>query len=159
MALGKRGGSGLELGSGVVQYTRSLSGKRIAISSQMEDDFPAEMKIYTNEKLNNSPQKGLLEALPHDILVRILCGVDHDDLKQLFHVSKLIREATIVAKKWHFEFSTPTKSTFSMRNFNDVAPSDDVEEIEAPNAPIISRTHKSQLSKKKLISISKALFT
>lgn len=25
--------------------------------------------------------------------IRVLCGVDHDDLKRLFHVSKPIREA------------------------------------------------------------------
>jgi hypothetical protein len=28
--------------------------------------------------------------------IRVLCGVDHDDLKQLFHVSKVIREAVSV---------------------------------------------------------------
>uniref|UniRef100_A0A6N2KPS9 F-box domain-containing protein n=1 Tax=Salix viminalis TaxID=40686 RepID=A0A6N2KPS9_SALVM len=45
------------------------------------------------------PEKSNLESLPQDILIRVLCGVDHDDLKQLFHVSKVIREATSIAKE------------------------------------------------------------
>lgn len=151
MVLGKRRGSGLGLGSGVVQYTRSMSGKRIAISTNVEVDFSDESKIHSNKKFDQIQ----LEALPQDILVRILCCVDHHNLKQLFHVSKLIREATIAAYKWHFEYSTPTKRTFSIRHYND---NNDVEDIEAPNAPIISRIHKSQLSKKELASISKVLF-
>lgn len=28
-----------------------------------------------------------------DLQIRVLCGVEHDDLKRLFHVSKSIREA------------------------------------------------------------------
>ncbi|GMP74880.1 hypothetical protein CsSME_00032148 [Camellia sinensis var. sinensis] len=102
MALGKRCGSnvkrdneGLGLGSGFVRYTRSMSGKRIALSSNMEVDSTVttpRMKKHCSEKMM-SFDKSLLEALPQDILIRILCNVDHDDLKQLFHVSKPIREA------------------------------------------------------------------
>ncbi|XP_062014817.1 F-box protein At1g61340-like [Rosa rugosa] len=66
-----------------------------------------------------------LEALPQETLIKILCGVDNEDLKQLFHVSKAIREATLIAKQWHFAYSTP-------RN---IRTNDDLDEIEAPNAP------------------------
>ncbi|GAU33527.1 hypothetical protein TSUD_386720, partial [Trifolium subterraneum] len=48
-----------------------------------------------------------LEALPQDILLHVLCGVDHDDLEQLFRVSKIIREATLIVEESHFNFSTP----------------------------------------------------
>ncbi|KAL2343097.1 hypothetical protein Fmac_004382 [Flemingia macrophylla] len=54
----------------------------------------------------------LLKALPQDILVQVLCGVDHEVLKQVFHVSKTIREATLIVKDLHFEYSTPKKKTF-----------------------------------------------
>ncbi|GMP34756.1 hypothetical protein CsSME_00007496 [Camellia sinensis var. sinensis] len=85
------------LGLGFVRYTRSMSGKRIALSSNMEVDSTVttpRMKKPRSEKML-SFDKSLLEALPQDILIRILCNVDHDDLKQLFHVSKPIREAVI----------------------------------------------------------------
>ncbi|KAE8732490.1 telomerase Cajal body protein 1-like [Hibiscus syriacus] len=39
----------------------------------------------------------------------VIYGVDHDDLKQLFNISKSIREATVIAKKLHFAYRTPTK--------------------------------------------------
>ncbi|KAI8537079.1 hypothetical protein RHMOL_Rhmol10G0307100 [Rhododendron molle] len=43
--------------------------------------------------------------------IRILCGVDHGDLKRLFNVSKMFREATLVARKWHFAYNTPVKTS------------------------------------------------
>lgn len=37
--------------------------------------------------------------------IRVLCGVNHEDLKQLFHVSKTIREAvSILIFKSIFDF-------------------------------------------------------
>ncbi|WJX16090.1 hypothetical protein P8452_06167 [Trifolium repens] len=48
-----------------------------------------------------------LEALPQDILLYVLCGVDHADLKQLFRVSKTIRKATLIVEESYFNFSTP----------------------------------------------------
>ncbi|KAL5096590.1 hypothetical protein RYX36_000917, partial [Vicia faba] len=44
--------------------------------------------------------------------LHVLCGVDHDDLKQLFHVSKITREATLMVKESHFMFTTPKKKSF-----------------------------------------------
>ncbi|KAL7243875.1 hypothetical protein ACSBR1_016148 [Camellia fascicularis] len=166
MALGKRCGSnvkrdneGLGLGLGFVRYTRSMSGKRIALSSNMELDSTVttpRMKKHCSEKMM-SFDKSLLEALPQDILIRILCNVDHDDLKQLFHVSKPIREATLIAKQWHFAYSTPTK-TLAFRNSIDLGDAGDIEEVEAPNAPKQFRNQRSRLSRKKLADISVALF-
>lgn len=101
-------------------------------------------------------EKSALEDLPPEILIRILCGVEHDDLKSLIFVSKAIKEATLVARDSHFAFSTPRKTTVGFQNayffceFN--------EEIEAPNAPKQSRILKHKLSRKKLSDISLALF-
>ncbi|CAJ2651034.1 unnamed protein product [Trifolium pratense] len=55
----------------------------------------------------NSAHISSLETLPHDILLRVLCGVEHDDLEQLFYVSRTIRKATLIVEELHFNFSTP----------------------------------------------------
>ncbi|XP_019170912.1 PREDICTED: F-box protein SKIP27-like [Ipomoea nil] len=108
--------------------------------------------------------KSALEALPQDILIRIVCGVDHDDLRALFHVSKTLREVTLVAKKLHFEYSTPKKMVHFWKNDDD---DDDFGEfnndnngvvVAAPNAPKHLRVTRSRLISKKLAGISVALF-
>ncbi|CAK7350714.1 unnamed protein product [Dovyalis caffra] len=103
------------------------------------------------------PEKSNLESLPQDILIRVLCGVDHDDLKQLFHVSKVIREATLIAKQWHFAYSTPRKSQ-AFRTPIDLENPSELNEIEAPNAPKHRRSYKSQLNRKSIADVSVALF-
>ena len=66
---------------------------------------------------------------------------------------------TLVAKKMHFEYSTPTKS-LAFRNSIDLGDVEkDFEEIEAPNAPKQIRTCQSRLRGKKLADISVALFS
>ncbi|KAI8018895.1 F-box protein [Camellia lanceoleosa] len=144
------------LGLGFVRYTRSMSGKRIALSSNMEVDSTVTtpiMKKPRSEKMM-SFDKSLLEALPQDILIRILCNVDHGDLKQLFHVSKPIREATLIAKQWHFAYTTPTTNLA----FPNSIVLGDIEEVEATNAFEQFRNQRSRLSRKKLVDISVALF-
>ncbi|KDP20884.1 hypothetical protein JCGZ_21355 [Jatropha curcas] len=146
------------LGFGFVKYTRSFGRKRILISNS-EDFLPLDSPIQTPLKrhCNLEPEKSALESLPQDILVKILCGVDHDDLKQLFHVSTVIREATLVAKKWHFAYSTP-KKTPAFRTSIDFENPSEFEDIEAPNAPKVPRSYKSRLNGKNLADISVALF-
>ncbi|KAL2589138.1 hypothetical protein AAZV13_13G211100 [Glycine max] len=63
--------------------------------------------------ISSNSKKCPFEALSRDILVQALCGVDHKDLKQLFHVSKMIREVTMMAKE-HFDICTP--KTFAFLN-------------------------------------------
>nr|VDD08806.1 unnamed protein product [Brassica oleracea] len=82
--------------------------------------------------------------LSYSILVRIICRVEHEDLKQLFHVSKTVREATLIAKQSHFAYSTPRKtSVFQHRRFSLDKPfglgDGDDYEIEAPGAPLQKR--------------------
>nr|DAD23052.1 TPA_asm: hypothetical protein HUJ06_024515 [Nelumbo nucifera] len=90
--------------------------------------------------------------------VQVLCGVDHDDLKQLFHVSKTIREATLIAKQSHFAYCTPSKSLAGVRSFSVVEDSSKLDAEEAPNAPRQQRILGSRLNRKKLADISVALF-
>ena len=88
-------------------------------------------------------EKSILESLPQDILIRILCGVDHDDLKQLFHVSRTIRDATIKTRKSHFAYSTPSK-VLVFRDSLDWEEPSSFEELQTPNAPKQSRRGRSR---------------
>lgn len=166
MALGKKCGlnekkGGNEgLGLGFVTRTRSFGRKRVVISNDMYADYDSvrtPTKKHCVEDFDLDQEKSLLEALPQDILIRVLCGVDHDDLKRLFHVSKAIQEATLIAKKWHFAYSTPKKA-LPFRSPFDLEDASEFEEVEAPNAPKQLRVPRSRLSKKKLGDISVALF-
>ncbi|XP_021887056.1 F-box protein SKIP27-like [Carica papaya] len=163
----RRGGANAEqevLELGVVKYTRGLGRKRIVISNVEESSLsPLDSVIRTPLKRQCSGrmifgfEKSPLEALPQDILIRILCGVDHEDLKQLFHVSKAIREATLFAKKSHFAYTTPRK-TAVFRTPIDFDDSSELDDIEAPNAPRQERNYRSRLTGRSLASISVALF-
>ncbi|KAJ4901990.1 hypothetical protein Rs2_15941 [Raphanus sativus] len=103
-----------------------------------------ERKISSKKLSSASCQSGELEDLHLDILVRIICGVEHEDLKQLFHVSKTVREATLIAKQLHFAYSTPRKtSVFQHSKFGLDKPfglgDGYAYEIEAPGAPLQKR--------------------
>ncbi|GJQ90749.1 F-box protein SKIP27-like protein [Tanacetum coccineum] len=89
---------------GRVKRTSSLGRKRVLILNHMEFDSVNDVgtpkkKQFLEESCGFCCEKSLLEAMPQEILIKILCGVDHDDLKRLFHVSKTIREAVVIAKK------------------------------------------------------------
>lgn len=139
---------------------------RVFIFNELLDDdltcttTPTKKQLYCidNSDFIICEKKSLLEALPQEILIRILCGVDHDDLTRLFHVSKLIREATLIVKEWHFAYVTPIRA-LPFRNSFDLEDSTEFDKMEAPNAPKPVRVSRSQLSKKKLGDISVALFT
>ncbi|CAG7885633.1 unnamed protein product [Brassica rapa] len=159
------GGLGLELELELVQYKRGFGRKRVLISSGDEIcDSPVgktSSKKLCDEASAAGGQSRELEDLPLDILVnlsfydlwiilsylillRIICGVEHEDLKQLFHVSKAVREATLIAKQSHFAYSTPRKtSVFERSRFGLDKPSGlgdgDDYEIEAPAAPLQKR--------------------
>ncbi|XP_031099721.1 F-box protein At1g61340-like [Ipomoea triloba] len=68
---------------------------RVVLSSALQfDDFipNIETKKPCREISFPSYDKSLLESFPQDVLIRIILGLDHDDLSRLFHVSKTIRE-------------------------------------------------------------------
>ncbi|GJY60322.1 RNA-directed DNA polymerase, eukaryota, reverse transcriptase zinc-binding domain protein [Tanacetum coccineum] len=132
--------------------------KRIFILNEMDMDMDVDMVTPKKRAIGNcfGVERSFLEALPQDVLIKVLCGVEHDDLKRLFHVSKPIREAAMIAKKLHFEYSTPKKIP-AFRCSVDQS-SLEFDEIEAPNAPRQLRVARSRLNKKKLANLSVALF-
>ncbi|CAM8988156.1 unnamed protein product [Rhodiola kirilowii] len=156
---GKNGAEGDLIGLGAVRATRGLGRKRVGISKEEESccsEFRPQLKRQCSEKFEfESHMSPLDEALPQELLIRVLCGVEHDDLKQLMLVSKSVKEAALVAKKMHFEYSTPRKIK-AFRNpveINDIG-----EEIEVPNAPRQCRIGKRRISLKTKEDLAVALF-
>nr|XP_043626363.1 F-box protein SKIP27-like [Erigeron canadensis] len=143
---------------GVVRRTSSFGRKRIFISNEIEDiDMISSPSKKPSIRKDFGPQVSFLEALPQDILIRVLCGVEHDDLKTLVRVSKLICEAAMLAKKLHFAYSTPKKVP-AFRCALDQSSVLAVDEIEAPNAPKRLRVTRSRLDRNKIGDLSVALF-
>ncbi|XP_062023525.1 F-box protein SKIP27-like [Rosa rugosa] len=139
-------------GGGEEGFVRALGRKRIEIP----DAGPkTPLKKQRSEcfafDFDFEGESSKLEALPREILIKILCGVDHEDLKQLFSVSKAIREATLIAKQLHFVYSTPRKIPAFRTKIDFSESNDELDEIEAPNAP---RLHRELPSRKKLEEIS-----
>nr|AFK39960.1 unknown [Lotus japonicus] len=138
--------------------TLSMGRKRVVVTNNVENDsVMTPLKRVCSGRINFNSERSRLEALPLDVLIRVLCGVDHEDLEQLLHVSKTIREATEIARDFHFEYSTPKKKTFGFRSPFDIEDANEFEEIEAPKAPL-RKSVKSKLSGKNLGGISVALF-
>lgn len=166
-------GKGNEEGFGI-GLVRSTSFGRKRVSFSMDDIMEVE-SLNSLESLPNKKQcgaantsftsweKSALESLHQDILIQILCGVEHDDLKSLFHVCKTIREATLIVKQLHFAYSTPKKNRLQISDAigEDLEKMLDLNEDEAGGclAPRQSRVPRSRISKKKLSDISVALFT
>ncbi|GER54084.1 F-box family protein [Striga asiatica] len=157
MAIGKKcrsranGGYGM----GLVRST-SFGRKRVFLSNVISSDFqsedlaattPSKRRCFDQDSVSIE-SKSVLEDLPQEILIKILCGVEHDDLKRLFFVSKAIREAH------HFAYSTPRKTV----GFQDEWQFGNFDEAEAPNAPKQLRVPRRKLSAKKLVDISVKLF-
>lgn len=171
-----------------VGFVRSLSRKRILVrsASATEDhhcsDFEGsagplkrqcsiDVDAYESPEMNTS--KSVLESLPQEILIKIICGVDHDDLEQLYQVSKPVYEAAKIARDTHFAYSTPTKIRV-FRNWISNSPGKDnhssgsEEEESAPNAPVrprrfkaskhVDRKLKKKMPEDTLCDISIALF-
>ncbi|XP_051128805.1 F-box protein At1g61340-like [Andrographis paniculata] len=133
-------------GSSVVRSS-SFGRKRVAADMEFESAAAAGKRFA-----GQSP----LESLPQELLIRIVCGVEHDDLQSLLSVSKALREAALVAKHAHFAYRTPRKKSLGWRNTGVLG---DWEDVEAPNAPKQTRVSASRLgSGKKLADISVALF-
>ncbi|CAJ1961538.1 unnamed protein product [Sphenostylis stenocarpa] len=125
---------------GLADYsnTLSLGRKRVVVSNDLEPSpqVTTPLKRIRSGEISLNSEMSLFEALPQDLLVKVLCGVDHEDLKQLFHVSITIREATLIAKELHFEFSTPKKKTFAFLNRSDLENANVYKEIKTPKAPL-----------------------
>ncbi|XP_073302055.1 F-box protein At1g61340-like [Primulina huaijiensis] len=156
MAFGIKSGADLVRANDgyVIGLVRSTSFGRKRVAFGDDSFFCTSSKKHCYQDSFLPVDKSALEALPQDILIRILCGVEHDDLKRLFFVSKTIRETTVIVKQTHFAYRTPMKTV----RFQRVDIFGDFDEGEAPNAPKQSRVPRSRLCKKKLADISVALF-
>ncbi|CAN1182129.1 F-box protein At1g61340 [Linum perenne] len=105
-----------------VRCSQSFGRKRIPISQNLEflDDM---------EETSPRPRAPLKRLCS----IKILCGVNHDDLKQLLLVSKPIVEATSIVKRLHFAYSTPTK-VWAFRSSSPFDFESEAEEIKTPGA-------------------------
>ncbi|KAK4490481.1 hypothetical protein RD792_001158 [Penstemon davidsonii] len=65
-----------------------------------------------------------LESLPSDLLVKILCHLHHDQLRAVFHVSQKVRKAVIIARQFHFNYTTPDRTRQEMLNTMTPLPTD-----------------------------------
>ncbi|GAA0164876.1 hypothetical protein LIER_20414 [Lithospermum erythrorhizon] len=140
---------------GLVRST-SFGRKRVALTNVTQDFCGLdECPLKRDTNCSDLAGKSSLGSLPQDVLVRVLCGVNHDDLKSLYDVSRSIKEAAMIAKRLHFEYSTPRKTV----GFQSAADNEELSDIEAPNAPKQSRIRRSVMSRKNLSDISAALFT
>lgn len=131
--------------------TRILGRKRVAVSPAPSPSGPHSpvrtLRKQRNTRLHMDDTISLLEPLPQDVLVKVLCKVNHSDLRQLLLVSKPISEATVVARELHFAFATPS-SKAAFRG------DEGGEEEEGPGAPKQHRVARSRLRGKNLASIA-----
>lgn len=65
-------------------------------------------------RVEDCPSESRLESLPMDLLVKILCHLHHDQLRAVFHVSQRIRKAVVIARQFHFNYTTPDRSRQEM---------------------------------------------
>ncbi|KAL6551995.1 hypothetical protein OROGR_008149 [Orobanche gracilis] len=86
--------------------------------------------LFSSYKLQNTPRtpcavgnesESRLESLPIDLLLRlrlvkILCHLHHDQLRAVFHVSQKIRKAVVIARQFHFNYTTPDRTRQEMLN-------------------------------------------
>lgn len=142
--------------------SRSFGSKRVALAANdnmvvnFYDSTPAK-KLCPGQVSSFISQKSPIECLPQDILIQVLCGVEHDDLGNLILVSRAISEAALAAKQLHFVYSTP-KKTIGFRDSVIAGDHQDLDDIGALAPKVSRRVRRSWLNKKKLSEISVQLF-
>lgn len=81
--------------------------------------------LFSLNNIGNTPKtpraekleyESRIESLPLDLLVKILCHLHHDQLRAVFHVSQKIRKAVVIARQFHFNYTTPDRSRQEMLN-------------------------------------------
>ncbi|KAL2520197.1 F-box protein SKIP27-like [Forsythia ovata] len=121
-----------EYGMRLVRIT-SFGRKRVALSNiNLEFDGHDDCILKTSTKKHCYEDSFLLEGLPQDNL----------------------NKPTLITKQWHFAYITPRK-TVGFQNVEDLGEFNDFEALNAPKQSMVPR---SQLSAKKLVDISVALF-
>ncbi|KAL6856069.1 hypothetical protein ACP4OV_018871 [Aristida adscensionis] len=132
--------------------TRILGRKRVAVSPAPGSPGPHSpvrtLRKQRSTRLHMDDGVSLLESLPQDVLIKLLCKVNHSDLRQLLLVSKPVSEATVVARELHFAFATPSAKA----GFRDEDGGE--EEDGGPGAPRQRRVARSRLRGKELASVA-----
>ncbi|KAL6657796.1 hypothetical protein ACP70R_005576 [Stipagrostis hirtigluma subsp. patula] len=131
--------------------TRILGRKRVAVSPTPGSSGPHSpvrtLRKQRSTRLHMDDAVSLLESLPQDVLIKLLCKVNHSDLRQLLLVSKPVSEATVVARELHFKFATPSaKAAFRGEE------GDELED--GPGAPEQHRVARSRLRGKNMASVA-----
>ncbi|KAL5196990.1 hypothetical protein ABZP36_000502 [Zizania latifolia] len=131
--------------------TRILRRKRVAVSPAPVPSGPHSpvrtLRKQRSTRLHMDDTLNLVESLPQEILVKVMCKLNHSDLRQLLLVSKPVSEATKVATELHFAFATPScKAAFRGDEGG--------EEEECPGAPKQRRVARSRIRGKNLESIT-----
>ncbi|KAI3451396.1 hypothetical protein Pfo_008061 [Paulownia fortunei] len=94
---------------------------------------PGPPDVFSQNNLQNTPRtpraeecesESRLESLPIDLLVKILCHLHHDQLRAVFHVSQKIRKAVVIARQFHFNYTTPDRTRQEMLNTMTPLPTD-----------------------------------
>jgi hypothetical protein len=57
---------------------------------------------------------GLL-SMPEDVLLKVVCYLQHDDIKPMFLVCKQLKTTLHQAIKWHFNYATPSRMALADR--------------------------------------------
>lgn len=91
------------------QRKKLLAPKTPLLPSIAAAPIPVTPASATPQPPPNSGDESLLESLPLELLVRIVCNLHHDQLKPAFHVSRRLRQAVLIARQCHFDFTTPDR--------------------------------------------------
>ncbi|KAJ6796861.1 F-box protein-like [Iris pallida] len=141
--------------------TRITGRKRAVVVNGMEEsDISSQCRTPSPKRQDRktpAEPTSLLDSLPLDLLVRVVCKATHEDLKQLLLVSKFVNEATSIAKEMYFTYSTPLSKRVSDK-FGELDLGESDDSCEAPNAPQRHRVATSRIHGK-LGNIAIALFT
>ncbi|KAI8017268.1 F-box protein [Camellia lanceoleosa] len=112
-------------GNDVVLQNNGIHGSPSMLSPERFEFSPVvgAVDIFNKNNLLRTPKtpsaevfefESRLESLPMDLLVKILCHLHHDQLRAVFHVSQRIRKAVVIARQFHFNYTTPDRSRQEM---------------------------------------------
>ncbi|XP_047323716.1 F-box protein At4g35930-like [Impatiens glandulifera] len=73
------------------------------------DDIDSKF-LTTPKSYGVQDSESRLESLPFDIQVKIICLLQHDQLRAVFHVSRKVRKAVLMARQFHFNYTTPDRA-------------------------------------------------
>ncbi|KAJ7522339.1 hypothetical protein O6H91_18G007100 [Diphasiastrum complanatum] len=101
-----------------------LQRKKLLAPKAAESPVASEYVGITRSDTSTSAQESLLESLPLELLVRIICKLQHDQLRPVFHTCKRLRQSVIIAKQSHFNYTTPGRKRWlfqTIENFPSLA--------------------------------------